>query len=485
MPGNEINALIEALKTKSMDMLERIIPYFDGAVHICYIGQLTDRSALSQLVIRPITEYCAVKKRRLSASFTEENLIYLDQLQRSDDLRQVEAHILNGWAVLLFSNDKEYLAVNCKKVESRPVDKPELMYSMRGGRDAFVENLDTNLSLLRYRLKDGNLRVEKKEVGERTKSTVAVVYLEDIARPELIAEVLKRIDSIRTDGIIDSGDLENFLRNKSNNLFPQVGILERSDMAVEALLEGRVAILVDGSCHALQAPKVFVEFMYSSDDRYDNKFFGFFMRIIRYLALFIAGTATSVYIALADYHTDALPASYIINFAQMRARAPFSAFIAVLTIEFIIELMREALLRVPVKVGNAIAIVGSIIIGQAASSSGFYSPLLLILVAIGFLSTFAMPDISLSNVMRLIKFFMILMTGFFGFYGFSLAVTFIIALYVSNDSFGVPYFAPWAPFNFYDFVRSLIFSRPMAPKRQQYLRNKDDTRAPQDADKNK
>ncbi len=257
-----------------------------------------------------------------------------------------------------------------------------------------------------------------------------------------------------------------------------MGIIERSDMAVEALLEGKILVLVDGSNTALNAPKVFAEFLYACDDRYSNKFFGMFMRILRYIAVFMSISLTSYYIALAEYHYDVMPATYIVTFAEMRASAPFSAFIAVLSLEFIVELVREALLRVPVKIGSAIAIVGAIIIGQAASTSGIYTPLLLILVSIAFLSTFAIPDITLAQPLRILKFLVILMTGFLGFFGFALAITLIISIVVSIDSFGVPYMAPWSPFNAYDFVRSFLFSKRMSPKRQQYMRNKDDTRTP-------
>ena len=180
--------------------------------------------------------------------------------------------------------------------------------------------------------------------------------------------------------------------------------------------------------------------------------------------------------ALSQYHPDVLPESYIVTFAQMRSRAPFNAFLAVLILEFLTELVREALLRVPNKIGSAIAIVGTIIIGQAALASSAFSPLLLIIVSISFLSSFAIPDLMLSNAFRILKFFVIIMTGFFGFYGFSLAMTFIFINLVSINSFGVPYMAPFAPFNFYDFVRAFVFKKQVSPKRQQYLRNKDDTR---------
>jgi spore germination protein KA/spore germination protein len=349
-----------------------------------------------------------------------------------------------------------------------------------------VEDLDKNLSLLRKRLKDSNIRIQRKVVGERTKTDLAVVYLEDIANPSYIQEICKRIDAIKVAGLYDTGELQNYLLNKSTNLLPQMSIAERPDSAVECLLEGKVVILVDGSCVGIMAPVVMAEFLYAGDDRYENKFFGLFMRLIRYSAVFIMLTASSYYIAVGEFHPDALPASYIVTFAQMRSRAPFSAFVAVLLLEFIVELMREALVRVPVKIGSAIGIVGAIIIGQAASTSGIFSPLLLIIVSIGFLSSFAITDFPLTNALRILKFVIIILTGFFGFFGFSLAITFILMLAVSNDSFGVPYLAPWAPYNTYDFERTLIFSKRTSAKRPNYMRDKDNTRAPtpDDNDKN-
>ena len=472
-----VEKLVNEMTKKKLDIMVREIPYLGGMSYICFIGQLTDRRAICEMVIKPLQEYSAERKKAVTASFAANNLMYADQCRIESNLGQAEAEILNGQVLVLFTTDNEYLVIDLKKVEKRQPSPPELMYTLRGPRDSFVEDLETNLSLIRYRLKDGKLRIEKKQVGARTNSTVAIVYIEDIANTKLVEEINKCIDGIKTDGVFETGELQQFLHKPKNILFPRMGILERSDTAVEMLLEGKVIVLVDGSNTALRAPMVFVEFLYSSDDRYDNKFFGMFMRILRYVAVFLSITLTSFYIALAEYHYDVMPASYIVTFAQMRARAPFSAFIAVLSVEFIVELMREALMRVPIKIGSAIAIVGAIIIGQAASTTGVYSPLLLILTSIAFLATFAIPDVTIAHPLRILKFLVIIATGFLGFYGFALALTLILSTIVSIDAFGTPYLAPWAPFNFYDFVRTLLFSKRMSPKRQQYMRNKDDTRS--------
>ena len=474
---------VEQLKTKQIDLQVRTIPYQGGNAYICYIAQLVDRSGLSDFIVKPMIQYCADSGKTMNAAQTIDRILYSDQCLLGQNLQDVEYNILNGHTIILFSNDAQFIIVNSKKVVNRTVTPPELMYSSRGPRDSFVETLDTNLSLLRYRLKDGNIRIEKKEVGARTKSTVAVVYLADIVNPAVVQEVNKRIDGIQTDGIYESGELQGFLLNNKNALFPQMGMIERSDMAVEKLLEGKVIILVDGSCIALQAPIVYTELLQSCDDRYDNKYFGLFMRLLRYMAVIFSVTLTAIYVALASFHPDAMPAEYIVTFAQMRSRAPFSPLLAVLSLELIVELMRESLLRVPVKIGSAIAIVGAIIIGGAATASGIYSPLLLILTSIGFLSTFAIPDFTLVNPLRILKFLIIILTGFFGFYGFSLAITLILSVQVSADSFGIPFMAPWAPFNAYDTAKSVMFSKRTSPKRQQYMRNKDDTRAPQNNQK--
>lgn len=479
MRQKTVEKLIEELKNKKIDMLVRTLPFKGGAAYICYIGQLVDRQAISELVIRPLLKYITEEKKPVDAAFAADNLIYADECKISENLDEAEYHILKGMTVIFFSRKKQYLIINRKKVERRNVESPQLKYTARGPRDCFVEDLDTNLSLLRYRIKDRNIRIEKLIVGARTKSTVAVVYIEDIANPQAVNEVIKRINAVHTDGVYETGELQGFLLNTRRGLFPNMGIVERSDMAVENLLEGKVVVLVDGSCIALHAPLTFPEFFYACDDRYENRYYGMFMRILRYLALPLSFTLTAVYVAITEFHPDALPASFIVTLAQMRSRAPVTAFVAVIIVEILVELIREALLRVPVKIGSAIAIVGAIIIGQAASTSGVFTSLLLILVSVSFLASFAVTDFTLMNPFRILKFFVILATGMFGFYGFSLALTTILINLVSINSFGVPYMAPYAPYNTYDFLRSLLFKKDLSPKRMQYLRNRDDTRAPE------
>ena len=448
----------------------------NGRIELFYIAQLTDRASLTENVVKPLILHCSSAPKSINAQMTVDGIIYADDCRIESDAGKIEEFILSGMVVILFSNDKQYIVVNLKKVEHRSVPTPQLSYTIRGPQDCFTENLDANLSLIRYRIKDKNMQIKHFEVGRRTKAQVAVIYIEDIANDTVVQEVQKRIERIDVDGIGESGELQGFLLNNKLQLFPQIGLIERSDMAFHSLLEGKVLVLVDGSGIALLAPKTFSEFFYSCDDRFDNKFFGLFTRILRYTAIIIALTGSSLFVALTSFHTDVLPVKYAISLSEMRSNVPFTALTGALSLEFIMELLREALLRVPKQIGSAIGIVGAIVIGQAAISAGIFSPLLLIIVATSLLASFAIPDYTLVNPFRILKLMLLLFTGVMGFFGFTIFLTFILAELVSLNSFGVPYMAPWAPFNFRDFLRTLIDGSTMDSRRPNYLRTKDKTR---------
>jgi spore germination protein KA/spore germination protein len=258
-----------------------------------------------------------------------------------------------------------------------------------------------------------------------------------------------------------------------------MGIVERSDMAAGALLEGKVIILVDGSVLALVAPKVFSEFFASCDDFYDNKFIAILQKYVRMYASLLAVTITAVYIAILSFHIDTLPIDFIYSIFNSNQGVPFSVFFGALIIEMIIEMLREAMLRVPKQIGAAVGIVGGIIIGQAAIAARIFSPLLLIVVSISLLSTFTVPDYTIMNPLRIVKFFLIIVSGLFGLIGFSLAVSIVLINIVSISSFGVPYLAPFAPFNWYDFKNTFLYGKDISPLRPNFLKNKDKTRTNQ------
>lgn len=467
--------IISAIRAKNMDIVQRTISLKAESISLFYIKELTDLTAISEYVIKPLAS--SNKETNVKAADAA-NIISASECTLDSDEAKVEQYILNGMTVALFSSDTQYLVIDVKKVEKRAIAVPEFTYSIRGPRDAFIENLDTNISLVRYRIKDASLRVENMKVGKRTKTNIAILYLEDVANNTCVAEVKKRISAIDVDGLVSSGELEAYLLNKQTSIFPQMGIIERSDMACGAILEGKVVIIMDGSPWALVAPKVFSEFLWSSDDFYTNKYFGTFMRILRVLSLNLSFVVSSIYVAIVSFHNDVLPGTYMIAIAESRAKVPFNALIEVLFIEIIGELIRESLIRVPTKIGTAIGIVGAIIIGQAAVSAGIFSPLLLIVISMSLIASFVPADYSIVNPFRILKFLLIIASGTFGFHGFTLVVVLIISHLVSINTFGVPYMAPAAPFNLRDFLKSVMYNKPTASYRPAYLRTKDNTRSP-------
>lgn len=466
--------LVNSILKLNLNITRRTIPYEGGRLAVLYIKQLTDTKQLSENVIRPLVS--ASPKICLTAELAMNRFLYAADCSIKKNTAKIVDSILSGQTVILFSTDTAYLTVNLQKIERRTIPTPEIEFALRAGRDSFIENLDTNISLIRYRIKDKNLRIKMLEAGKRTKTRIAIIYLEDVANDTVVSELEKRIERIDVDGVVESGELQSLLLNNRNNLFPQMGLVERSDMACRLLLSGRVITLVEGSGLGLSAPAAFIELFYSCDDLYENRFFGLFMRIIRYISAFTTLTASSVYVALTSFHTDAMPADYAILLAEMNSRVPFPSVVGAFLLEFLIEVIRESLLRVPRHIGSAIGIVGAIVIGQAAISAGLFSPLMLIIASVSLLTSFVAADYTLANSFRILKFMLLIITGFFGFYGFTLFLCLILSALVSLNSFGVPYMAPFAPFNLYDFIRGFIDNTAMSPLRMKYLRTKDNRR---------
>lgn len=479
MPKNDrhYEGLIKKLLSQNQDITKRTVQGQNHRVNLLFIKQLVDRNQLSQLVIRPLTHYLSKNDIDLSAEICANHVICCDDCRMEANRARIAEFVLSGMVVILFDHKKEFLVINLKMVEKKAVSGPELTFTLRGPRDCFSENLDVNLSLIRYRIKDEHLRILFHQVGRRTKTRVAVLYIEDIANDDFVEKINTRINHIDTDGIIESGELQRYLQNAKQKLFPQIGLIERSDMACGALLEGKVVVICEGSGLALVAPKTFGEFLWSCEDNYDHQFWATCVKVLRIIALFFSISLSSLFIVVTSFNHDLVPPEYIVQIAISRSSVPFNAFTGTMILEMIVEILREALLRVPRQIGPAIGIVGAIIIGQAAIAAGVFSPLLLILVSLSFMASFVAPDYSIMNPFRMIKFFVIIMTGLIGLPGFVIALCLIITNLVSNNSFGVPFTTPLVPYHGKDLWRSFIYNKQKARTRPTFLKTKDKVRS--------
>ncbi len=443
-------------------------------VYTLYLKAITDREGISNSIIKPILQNKINEKLTIDLIF--DSIIFIDEISLDYDENKIVDYILKGNTIILIPDDEKYIIANTKKIEKRSIPSPELESGLRTPKDAFNENFDSNLSLIRYRIKDTSLKVDNFSLGRRTKTAVAVVYINDIANPKYVNEVENKLRNIDIDGVIESGYVQKFLKNKPYNLFSQIGITERSDKACASMLDGKICIIVEGSNLALIIPMGFFEFLDSGDDHYDNIYLGILSKIIRITALSLFLTLSSLYIVFVSFHSDVLPAAYVLILAQSRISVPFNSLIEVFLMEFVAEILRESSIRLPKQIGPAIGIVGTIVIGQAAVSAGLVSSLLVIIVSLTTMCSFISPDYTLIAPFRILKCMLIILSGVFGLYGFVMGLCIIFTTILSVESYGEPYLTPISPFNFSDLKNYILSDPKLAKKRSKYSDHKDKIR---------
>ncbi|SKC85603.1 spore germination protein [Maledivibacter halophilus] len=465
---------IEELKQKNLDISIRKLSLDKVEIYILYIQQLTNREILSYNIIKPIllNKSCT----NISIDKLSSSVIYIDDIKLDDDENKIIDYILKANSIIISSNDNKYIIANTMKIEQRKIKSPKVESTLRGADDSFNENIDSNLSLIRYRIKDINLRIDKFYVGKRSKTNVVVVYIKDIVNPKIISTVKRKLENINIDAVFESGYIHKFILNNAFDLFPQAGIVERSDSACTNIVNGKICVLVEGISFSLIIPKTFIEFLDASDDHYDNIYISVFSKTLRILSILISLTLSSLYVLVVAFDPDILPPQYILIIATSRATVPFNAVLEALIMEFVAEVLREASIRLPQQIGPAISIVGAIVIGQAAVAAGLVSSLVVIIVSLSIMTSFAMGDYSMVNPIRVLKYIMILLSGGFGIFGFTMGLILITINLCSMESFGVSYLAPLTPFNLKDIINFFFSDITLAKKRPEFLHTKDKTR---------
>lgn len=368
--------------------------------------------------------------------------------------------ILRGGVVIAVEGLEEAFLIGMRNIEKRSVDQPATEQVIRGPREGFIEPLGTNIGLIRYRLQSTDLRIQTMELGRRTKSKVAIFYMEGITNPDLVKEVNNRLSKIDIDAILDSGYLEQFIEDNHRSPFPQVQYTERPDKVVANLLEGRIAILVDGSPLALVIPTVFSQFYQTVEDYTERYILMSSIRMARLIALIFSLVFPSLYVSIISFNPELIPTEFAVAVAGGRAGVPFPAVIEVLIIEISMEVLREATIRLPQQVGGALSIVGVLVVGQAAVAAGFASPITVVIIALTTIGSFATPAYNAALALRLLRFPLIIMAGIFGLYGVMIGLIVIANHLLSLKSFGVPYLSPLVPGN-YQGMKDLLVRGPL------------------------
>jgi spore germination protein KA len=454
-------------------------------------SHMVQQSMINENIIKPLMHIPSHLQGRTIPTEELANVILQETLYHGDVSREEKMDdalraILAGNTVILIDGVKEALVIGTRSIEKRGIEQPATEQVIRGPREGFIETLSTNLALIRYRLQSSELRVKMRDIGRRTKSKVAICYMEDITDPELLKELERRLDPIDIDGVLDSGYLEQFIEDNKWSPFPQVQYTERPDKIVANLLEGRIAILVDGSPLALVVPTVFNQFYQTVEDYTERFMLMSAIRMARLVALMFSLVFPSLYVAIISFNPELIPTEFAVAVAGGRAGVPFPAVVEVLIIEVSMEVLREATIRLPQQVGGALSIVGVLVVGQAAVAAGFASPITVVIIALTTIGSFATPAYNAALALRLLRFPLIIMAGIFGLYGIMIGLIIIANHLLSLKSFGVPYLSPLVPGNFQG-MKDLLIRGPLGSltKRPMFLNPQDAERLEQgEGDKN-
>jgi len=388
--------------------------------------------------------------------------------------------VLTGETILFVDGFEKALKIPDGGYPSMGVSETDSEKVVRGSNEGLCESVKLNAALIRRRIRSPKVKAKQLKIGVRSNTNVYVMYIEDLAQPELVKEIEERLQSFEIDGVLDSGILEQLAEKDWYSPFPQFQTTERVDRASMALLEGRVVVLSDNSPVGLILPTDYNSFIKTSDDYYNRWEIATFARMIRYVASFFALTLPGFYLAMTNFHTQILPTSLLLSFAEARAGVPFPAVLEVILMELAFELLREAGVRVPGSIGSTIGIVGGIIIGQAAVEANLVSPIVVIVVAFTALCSFAVPNEEFATAFRLLKFVLIGLSAWLGYFGM-LAGLLGILIHLSHlSSFGNPYLSPFvgADLNHYQDERDVLWRVPLRylKKRPLYANEKERTK---------
>jgi hypothetical protein len=367
------------------------------------------------------------------------------EIQMQDD--QAAEAILNGEVLMLVDGTPGALQIGMASFETRSVEEPETEPVIRGPRDGFTESLQINVTLIRRRLKSPKLKSESFQVGTLSRTKIAIMYVEGLAQQKIIDEVKTRIQNIQLDMVLESGYIEELIMDNRFSIFPQLITTERPDRATASLAEGRVVIIVDNTPFSLIAPATFFELLQSVEDYSQHFMVATATRWLRLWLSFSALVFPSLYIAVTTMHQEMLPTSLLISISSSREAVPFPAIVEAFIMELAFEGLREAGVRLPRPVGQAVSIVGALVIGQAAVQAGLVSASLVIVVSFTGIASFIFPSYSQGLSIRLLRFPLMIIAGTLGLYGILLALLALLVNLSKLRSFGVPYFSPISPMN--------------------------------------
>ncbi|MGP4079134.1 spore germination protein [Pseudalkalibacillus sp. R45] len=439
----------------SSDIDIRTRTYHDVTLNYLYCPHSVDMKFIND-VIFPTINTVIEENGHLSFELLN-NVLEVSKLKDLNKVRTgIEEKLFSG-ELLLFNHDlNDLFFIPVFKLPKRSPEESNLETSVKGPRDGLVENISDNMALIRQRLKTSSLKSIEYTIGERSRTKILVLYINDVMNPSILENVKKRLDSIKVDIVASSYEIEEFLYDKTFTLFPLMDSSGRPDFAVQSLTQGRFVILVDGNPTCLIGPTNFNQILYSAEDVQESFFFISMVRILRLIAIFTTIFLPGFYISLVTFQLDQIPYSLVATVSASRMGLPLSAPAEVFIMLVLFELFKEAGVRLPKPVGQTVAVLGGLFIGDAAIRAGLTSPACLVIVSITVISGYILTNQNMSGNLVILRFLVLAFSSLLGLYGFFIFLFLIITTMVSLESFGQPYMSYLTKPNTADIIKNIL-----------------------------
>lgn len=472
---------------ESKDIIFRQLQLMDASrtnALIIYVQGMVENTVLNEFVIQPLHKDHFQDADANSDSLLDimkNNLLSTGIVVDINDWKQLFQKLFLGYSIIMIEGTDKVIGTNVLGGARRGIEEPKTEMAVRGPREGFTESIGTNIAMLRRKIRSPKLWMEQWTIGEISQTSISVMYVKGLADEVVLADLRERLEAIQIDGILESGYIEELISDEKWSIFPTIVSNERPDAVAGDLLEGRVAILIDGTPFVLVVPAVFNQFFQAAEDYYQRFDISTFLRMIRFGSFLISLLMPSLYVAIVGYHHEMIPTQLLLKLAAQREGVPFPAYLEAFMMEIVFEILREAVIRMPTSAGNTISIVGGLVIGQSVVQAGIVSPAVVIVVAFTAIASFVSPSYSFGTAARLLRFLFLLAASTIGFYGIGL-VSLLLILHLTNlRSFGMPYLKPFAPLFLKDMKDTLVRA-PLWLMRERPQRISDKNRIRQKAD---
>lgn len=439
-------------------------------IDIIYNEVLTDQDKMSNFIYRSLDHIEKIYQEKELLYDVIKNNISNIKIKEINNYQDICKYLNNGFVILLIEDDYS-LALEVKKNLTRSIEKPMTETTIRGAMDSFTENIETNIGLIKRRLKTNKLWNEDMELGKYTKNKISILTIKGLTDSKIKDNIINKLNSLEIDGVTDTGTLKHLIENETKTIFPTSITTERPDKVVSSLLRGKTVIIIDNCPFVLIMPVDINDFFLSQDDKDSNYINNSLTRILRYLAFFITVLTPGIYIALTTFNQEMIPLELLTSFASQRSTVPFPAFFEALLMFISFEILRESDYRIPNVSNSALSIVGALILGEAAVNAGIVSPIMIIIVAITAISALVIVEPELSNAIKWYRILFMLGGTTIGIFGIFIVFIIFTTNLCSINSYGKSFTMPFTPIN--SDIKNSIIKFPLLKrnKRNKYLTN--------------